>query len=425
MSSRSCAVHDRLQIDERRLDALLLPVRELGSGDLGEVRRAQRFLGRENDGFGLVARLDEQARREVGFGVLERVEQHPLDLLVGQAVGRLDLDRLLDVGAQLARGDAQDAVRVDLKLHLHARHAGRHRRNAAQLEARQRSVVGHQLALALQHVDVHGRLVVDGGREHLAAGRRNRRVAQDDLRHHAAHRLDAERERRHVEQQHLAVAGDEDVGLHGGAERDDLVGVQLAVRRPAEQLADQAPDERDARRAADQDDLVDLRRLEARVGERLPARLERAIDDRTNQRFELGAGEPLAVQLGGLAVREIPFRLDDGLADFLDAFRRLRPPHLGQHAVHQQQVDVVAAQVRVAAGRQHLEDAVFDAKNRDVERAAAEVVDGDEPGVALVEAVGERRRRRLVDDAQDVEAGDAAGVARRRALRVVEVRRAR
>ncbi len=59
------------------------------------------------------------------------------------------------------RRDAQDAVRVDLKLHLDARHAGGHRRNAAQLEARERPVVGDQLALALQHVDVDGRLVVD------------------------------------------------------------------------------------------------------------------------------------------------------------------------------------------------------------------------------------------------------------------------
>ncbi len=45
------------------------------------------------------------------------------------------------------------------------------------------------------------------------------------------------------------------------------------------------------------------------------------------------------------------------------------------------------------------------------------------PRVPLVEAVGERRRRRLVDDPQHLEAGDAAGVARRGALRVVEVRR--
>ena len=42
-----------------------------------------------------------------------------------------------------------------------------------------------------------------------------------------------------------------------------------------------------------------------------------------------------------------------------------------------------------------------------------------------LDAVGERRRGRLVDDAQDVEAGDAAGVLGRLALRVVEVRRHR
>ncbi len=87
----------------------------------------------------------------------------------------------------------------------------------------------------------------------------------------------------------------------------------------------------------------------------------------------------------------------------------------------QQQVDVVAAEMRVAVGRQHLEHAVLDAEDRDVEGAAAEVVDGDEAGVPLVEAVGERGRRRLVDDPQHLEAGDAAGVARRGALRVVEV----
>ena len=96
-----------------------------------------------------------------------------------------------------------------------------------------------------------------------------------------------------------------------------------------------------------------------------------------------------------------------------------------QHLLHQHQVDVVATEMRVAVGGQHLEDAVLDPENRDVERAAAEVVDRDEPGVPLVEAVGERRRGRLVDDAEHVEAGDPAGVARGGPLRVVEVRRDR
>ena len=106
----------------------------------------------------------------------------------------------------------------------------------------------------------------------------------------------------------------------------------------------------------------------------------------------------------------------------VDAVRLLE---LGDHPVDDQVVDVVAAEVRVAVGRDDLHDVVADLEDRDVERAAAEVVDGDDLVLLLVEAVGERRRRRLVDDALDLEAGDAAGVLRGLALGVVEVRRAR
>ena len=69
--------------------------------------------------------------------MLERLEEHPLNLLVCQSIRWLDLDRLLDIGAQLACRHTQDAVGVDLKLNLHAGHAGGHRRNAAELETRQ------------------------------------------------------------------------------------------------------------------------------------------------------------------------------------------------------------------------------------------------------------------------------------------------
>ncbi len=73
-------------------------------------------------------------------------------------------------------------------------------------------------------------------------------------------------------------------------------------------------------------------------------------------------------------------------------------------------VPVVAAQVVVAGGRLDLDDALAQLQQRDVERAAAEVEDQD--GLllgALVQAVGERGRGRLVDDPQDVEARDLAG----------------
>ena len=86
-------------------------------------------------------------------------------------------------------------------------------------------------------------------------------------------------------------------------------------------------------------------------------------------------------------------------------------------------VEVVAAEVVVARGGLDLEDAVADLEHGHVEGAAAEVEDEDRLVGLLVEAVGQRRGGRLVDDALDVEAGDLAGVLGRLALVVVEVRR--
>ncbi len=86
-------------------------------------------------------------------------------------------------------------------------------------------------------------------------------------------------------------------------------------------------------------------------------------------------------------------------------------------------VDVVAAQVRVAVGGQDFEDAVLQLQDGDVEGAAAQIVDGDDAFLALVETVGQRGRGRFVDQAQHFEPGDAAGVARGLPLRVVEVGR--
>jgi hypothetical protein len=80
--------------------------------------------------------------------------------------------------------------------------------------------------------------------------------------------------------------------------------------------------------------------------------------------------------------------------------------------------------VVVARGGADLDDAVADLEQRDVERAAAEVEDQDGLFLAaLVEAVGQRGRGGLVDDAQHVEAGDLAGLLGGLTLGVVEVRR--
>ena len=84
-------------------------------------------------------------------------------------------------------------------------------------------------------------------------------------------------------------------------------------------------------------------------------------------------------------------------------------------------IDIVAAQMRVAVGGEHFEDAVVQLEDRDIERAAAEIVDRDDAFLALVESVGERGGGGLVDQAQNFESCDAPGIARGLPLRVVEV----
>ena len=93
--------------------------------------------------------------------------------------------------------------------------------------------------------------------------------------------------------------------------------------------------------------------------------------------------------------------------------------------VHDALVEIVAAQVRVAVGRLHLNDAFANFEDRNIERSAAEVIHGDRLVLLLVQPVGQRSRGRLVHDALHVETGNLAGVLGRLPLRVVEVRRHR
>ena len=88
-------------------------------------------------------------------------------------------------------------------------------------------------------------------------------------------------------------------------------------------------------------------------------------------------------------------------------------------------VPVVAAQERVARGGLDLDQAVADLQDRDVKGPAAQVKDEDRLCRTLVQSIGQRRRRGLVDDAQHLQPGDLAGVLGRLPLAVVEIRRHR
>lgn len=312
-----------------------------------------------------------------------------------------------------------------------------------QLEHPELLVVRRDLALALVDLDLHGRLVVLGRREDLGALGRDRGVALDELGHDPSLGLDAEGQRGDVEEQDVLDLALEDTGLERGADGDDLVRVHTLVGILATgQLLDELGDGGHTGGATDENDVVDLGELDARVLDDVVERGLAAVQEVRGQLLELRARELLVqVQraLGGRRDvgqvdrglgrgRELDLRLLRGLAETLESHLVLGQVHavpvgeLLHQVVDDALVPVVTTEVVVTVGGLHLDDAVADLQEGHVEGAATEVEDEDRL-VVLVEAVRQRGGGRLVDDTQDVQARDLAGLLRRLTLGVVEVRR--
>ena len=188
--------------------------------------------------------------------------------------------------------------------------------------------------------------------------------------------------------------------------------------------------------------MVDLAHGDAGVADRLVERRAGAVEQVLGHPLELGAGDRDVevqralgaggdvgqVDVGRLRARQLDLGLLGGLAEALHGQLVLgQVDAVGgveglDQVVDDLLVPVVTTEVVVTGGGLHLDDAVPDLEQGDVEGAATEVEDEDRLlGLALVQAVGQRGRGRLVDDAQDVEARDLAGLLGGLALRVLEV----
>ena len=212
------------------------------------------------------------------------------------------------------------------------------------------------------------------------------------------------------------------------------------MRHAPEEILHQAANFRNARRSSDEHDLVDLFGLQPCVFECLLAGADGAVDDGLDhllERLERNFAAILFpigqfdVELCGGLRRKSDLRFDDRFADSGYGFAIVAcvlaqvESEIAANVVDcdgdQQIVDVVSAEVRVAVGGDYFENSVVQLENRNVERAAAQIVDCDDAVFLFVQAVGQRGSGRLVDQTQDIQAGDAAGVFRCLALRVVEV----
>ena len=309
------------------------------------------------------------------------------------------------------------------------------------MEGAQALVVAGKLTLALQDVHFHAGLVVRGGGEDLALLGGDGGVAVDDLGADTAQRLNAQRQRGHVQQQQALHVTLQHAALNGSAHGHALIGVDALERLAVQFLLHRVKDGGDTGGAAHHQHLGQIGGLQTGVGQRLAHGGHGAVHQIGGQLVELGAGQRHVqmlgaggvggdegqVDVGGGGAGQLDLGLLGGLLQTLGSHLVVAQVDvvltlevLG-HPVDDALVKVVAAQMGVAVGGENLGDAVAHLDDGHVEGAAAQVVDHDLLVGLLVDAVGQRGRSRLVDDALDVQARDGAGVLGGLTLAVVEV----
>ena len=290
-------------------------------------------------------------------------------------------------------------------------------------------------------MNLHRGLVVRSGGEHLALLGRDGGVAVDQLGEHTAHGLNAEAQRSDVQQQQALDVAAKHAALNGCTDSHALVGVDALEAFLAGQLLDLVLHSRDTGRAADQKDLGDIVCRQARIGHCLLDRACGSLDQMRSQLVELCTGQRdiQMLRAGRVSgdIRKVDVRggdagqLDLGLfGGFLQSLHgdlvvrqvdALCLLEFGNKVIHDALVEIVAAEVRVAVGRQNLDNAVTDVEDGDIERAAAKVIDHDLLLGFLIDTIGQRCGRRLVDDTLDLQTGDLAGVLGGLTLCVIEV----
>src|SRR5436853_7718038 len=84
---------------------------------------------------------------------------------------------------------------------------------------------------------------------------------------------------------------------------------------------------------------------------------------------------------------------------------------------------IIASQVCVSRSGLDFDNALAYLQNRNIERAAAEVVDRDRFVLLLIQAIGKGRRRRLINNSQHFEPCNFAGLLSCLPLAIVEISR--
>merc|ERR1719379_2880487 len=133
-----------------------------------------------------------------------RLRNHAVDLRLRQPTLLIRDRDLVRFSSRLVLcRDIQNAVRINVKCDLNLGDTTRCRRDTIEVELSQQVVVLCHCSLTLENLNEHTRLIVCIGGEGLALFRRNGCVPLNQLCHHAAGRLQAHRQWRHIQQEKI------------------------------------------------------------------------------------------------------------------------------------------------------------------------------------------------------------------------------
>ena len=354
---------------------------------------------------------------------------------------------LLLAGAKILCGNGHDTVGIDIKRNLDLRDTSLCRRNTVELESAERLVVLCELTLALQDVDINGRLVIGSRGEDLALLGRNRGISLDQRCCNTSHRLDGKGQRRDIQKKDIAGTriACELAALNSCTDSDALIRVDVLARLMAGQLTNLVLHARNTCGTTDQKDGAKIGVLQACIAHCVLHRDCGLVDKIGDQFLELcsrqvhvevlravsrcrderqvdlsrGGGGELLLRLLGCVLQALHGHLVGGK---IDAFLLLE---LIDHPSDDAVIEVIAAKVCITVGCQNLDDAVADLDDGDIERAAAEIVDHDLLLFFVIQAIRQSCCRRLVDDTLDIKACDLACILGCLTLCIIEVCRNR
>jgi hypothetical protein len=430
-------------VGDGALDLLLLATLKLeGQSGVGDD-----LLNTANVGLELLLSLELLLESIIVALELLSLVDHLLNLVGGKLSDRVgDGDVGAAAGGLLGGSDLEDTVDIDLEDTLEDGLTSAHGGDRSKSEFTQAGVVLTVGSLTLVDGELNGLLVVgNSGEGSLLEGGAGGTTGNNGGKDVTLHG-DTERQRNDIEEEEVGglsrggLSG-EDTGLDGGTVGNSLIGVDALLELLAvEELGQKLLDLGDTGRTTDKDDLVNGLLLDSGVLEDLGNGLDGARESLGVQVLETGTGdghgEVLTVEErvnlnGGLGTAgESTLGTLTSSSETSEGTGIAREVLLGLAAelllavVEEVSVEVLATEMGISGSGLDSEDTTLDVEEGDIESTTTEIVDEDVAlllGLTGTKTVGNGGGGRLVDDTEDVKAGNRTGVLGGLTLVVVEV----